>query len=146
MKTNKTSGFTLLEILVVVMIISVLAAVVGVHVAGEPGRARVVAAKAQIKSGFGMALEIYRKDNGIYPSQEQGLNALVRMPETEPVPGNYAQEGYLNSSKIPVDPWGNPYLYLNPGLNGERYVVMTYGADGKPGGEGEKADISSADM
>lgn len=142
MKSN--GGFTLLEILVVVMIITILATIVGVNVYKDPGKAKVAAAKAQISGGFMEALERYRMDNGFFPTQEQGLDALRTKPGISPVPKDYPEEGYMR--KIPSDPWGNPYVYLIPGSKGAPYEIISYGADGEPGGEGEKADISSADL
>ncbi|MFN7504454.1 MAG: type II secretion system major pseudopilin GspG, partial [Limnobacter sp.] len=101
--------------------------------------ARVVAAKQDIASVM-QALNLYRLDNSRYPTTEQGLQALVSPPTTEPVPRNYKQGGYL--SRLPVDPWGNSYQFLSPGINGE-VDVMSFGADGKAGGEGMNADIGS---
>ncbi|MBM4142941.1 MAG: type II secretion system protein GspG [Lentisphaerae bacterium] len=142
-KTN--GGFTLLEILVVVLIITILATVVGVHVAREPGRARAAKAIAQIRI-FTTALNVYRMEQGRYPTQEQGLGALVNRPVAPPVPARYPEAGYLESRRLPADPWERPYLYLVPGQDGAPYEIVSYGADGEPGGEGEDADISSAQL
>jgi len=139
------SGFTLIEILVVVLIITILATIVGVSVVKEPGRARVAAARAQIKV-FGTALQLYRMDNGALPTQAQGLKALVEKPALAPVPPAYRSEGYLESRNLPADPWGNPYVYLVPGAKSAPYEIITYGADGEPGGEDEAADIASSDL
>jgi general secretion pathway protein G len=141
------SGFTLLEILVVVLIITILATVVGINVAREPGRARVAAARAQIGT-FKTALQLYRMDNGELPTQEQGLSALCELPARPPVPRNFRAEGYLDSRKLPADPWGREYVYLVPGPegDGEAFVVLSYGADGEPGGTGENADILSSEL
>lgn len=136
---NTNKGFTLIEIMVVVVILGILATLVVPKIMGRPDEARVVAAKQDIASVM-QALNLYRLDNSRYPSNEQGLKALVERPTTEPQPSNYKQGGYL--SKVPTDPWGNPYQYLNPGLKGE-IDVMSFGADGKPGGEGINADIGS---
>lgn len=141
---KKQAGFTLLEILVVVMIITILAAIVGVKLAGEPGKARKAAAMAQIQI-FRTALQLYRMDNGALPTQEQGLAALCERPTAAPVPARYRQEGYLDSQKVPPDPWGREYAYLVPGPGKEPYVILSYGSDGEPGGEGEAADLSSVD-
>ena len=138
-------GFTLLEVLVVVLIITILATVVGVNISREPGRARSAAARAQI-GAFKTALQLYRMNHGFLPTQEQGLEALVRRPETPPVPQNYPDDGYLDSSEVPLDPWGRPYIYLAPGTRGQSFEIISYGADGEPGGEGEAADISSDDV
>jgi len=139
------AGFTLLEILVVVLIITILATIVGVSVVKEPGRARTAAARAQLKV-FGTALQLYRMDNGRFPTQAQGLAALVERPALAPIPPAFRTEGYLESRNLPADPWGNPYVYLVPGTDGSPYEIITYGADGEPGGEDEEADISSADL
>lgn len=137
------SGFTLLEILVVVLIITVLATIVGVNVAREPGKARRAAAAAQI-GAFETALRIYRMDHGVYPSQQQGLAALCRPPDDLARPEIYPPTGYLERMAVPQDPWGNEYVYLVPGPGNLPFEVISYGADGEPGGEGEATDIGSA--
>lgn len=139
---QRRDGFTLLEILVVVLIITILATIVGVNVAKEPGKARAAAAAAHIGT-LRTALQLYRMDNGMYPTQEQRLEALCTKPDRSPVPQRYREEGYLESRKLPVDPWGNPYVYLVPGRQGSPFEVLSYGGDGEPGGDGEAADISS---
>lgn len=136
---QRAQGFTLIEIMVVVVILGILATIVVPKIMGRPDEARVVAAKQDISSIM-QALNLYRLDNSRYPSTEQGLQALVQKPSTEPVPSNYKQGGYLG--KLPTDPWGNPYQFLNPGVKGE-VDVQSFGADGKPGGEGINADIGS---
>lgn len=136
---QRAQGFTLIEIMVVVVILGILATLVVPKIMGRPDEARAVAAKQDISSIM-QALNLYRLDNGRYPSTEQGLQALVQKPTTEPVPSNYKQGGYVG--KVPTDPWGNPYQFLNPGLKGE-VDVQSFGADGKPGGEGINADIGS---
>ena len=142
---KKKAGFTLLEIMVVVMIITILAAVVGVKVVHEPDRARHAAATAMMGT-FKSALQLYRMHNSRYPTQEQGLEALCRKPEAEPIPRNYREEGYLDSRNLPLDPWGNDYIYLIPGMDGAPYDIICYGADNEPGGTDADADISSAEM
>jgi general secretion pathway protein G len=142
---SRQAGFTLLEILVVVLIITILATLVGVNVAKEPGRARVTAAKTQI-GAFRTALQLYRMDNGRLPTQAQGLAALCEHPASPPAPPNYREGGYLESRNLPRDPWGNAYVYLSPGMGGDPFEIVSYGADGEPGGEGEDADISSAGL
>ncbi len=137
------SGFTLLEILVVVLIITVLATVVGVNVAQRPGEARRAAAQVQIRS-FRTALQMYRMDNGRYPTQRQGLMALCVPADQEPKPVKFPEGGYLESPVLPRDPWDREYVYLVPGPPGFAYEIICYGADGEPDGEGEDADISSA--
>jgi general secretion pathway protein G len=134
---RRTGGFTLIEVMVVIVIIGVLAALVVPRVMNRPDEARVVAAKQDIGSIM-QALKLYRLDNQRYPTTEQGLQALVARPTSEPVPQNW--KAYLD--KMPVDPWGKPYQYLNPGLKGE-IDVFSFGADGQPGGNGVEADIGS---
>lgn len=136
---RRAKGFTLIEIMVVVVILGILGTLVVPRIMGRPDEARVVAAKQDIASIM-QALNLYRLDNGRYPSTEQGLKALVEQPSTEPVPRNWKQGGYL--SKVPTDPWGTSYQYLSPGVNSE-VDVMSFGADGKAGGEGVNADIGS---
>ncbi len=133
------SGFTLIEVMIVVVILGILAAVVIPRVLDRPDQARVTAAKADI-AGILQALKLYRLDNTFYPSTDQGLQALVVKPATTPQPANWKQGGYLE--RLPNDPWGRPYQYLNPGIKGE-IDIMSLGADGQPGGEGSNADIGS---
>src|SRR5579862_384855 len=135
-------GFTLIEIMVVIVILGVLAALVVPSVLSRTDDARIVAAKTDI-GAIRQALKLYRLDNQRYPTTEQGLSALVTMPTQPPIPPNWKPGGYLE--KLPVDPWGRPYQYLNPGLKGE-VDVFTYGADGQPGGTGADADIGSWDL
>ena len=131
-------GFTLIEILVVVVILGILAAVVVPRVMDRPDEARAVRARADIGQ-IVTALNMYRLDNFAYPSTEQGLQALVQTPPGTP---NWRAGGYLD--RLPIDPWGRPYLYLHPGRHGE-IDVWSHGADGRPGGEGANADIGSWD-
>ena len=130
-------GFTLLELMVVVVIIGVLAALIAPKVIEHAEDAKVTAAKVDISSLMN-TLKLYKLDNGRYPTAEQGLDALVKRPTTGVVPPNW--KPYVD--KLPTDPWGHPYQYLNPGLKGE-IDVFSYGADGQPGGEGKNADIGS---
>ena len=132
-------GFTLLEVMVVVVILGILAALVVPKIISRPDEARIIAAKQDIASLM-QALKLYRLDNHRYPSSEQGLQALVVQPTTAPLPPNWKAGGYLE--RLPKDPWGNPYQYLNPGVHGE-IDVFSLGADGAPGGEGNDADIGS---
>src|SRR5437762_9101672 len=138
----RTHGFTLIEILVVIVILGVLAALVVPRVIERPDEARVVAAKSDIATIM-QALKLYRLDNQRYPTAEQGLNALVARPTQLPAPPNWKPNGYLE--RLPKDPWGQPYQYLNPGLRGE-IDVFSFGADGQPGGTGVAADIGSWDL
>ena len=130
-------GFTLIELMVVIMILGVLAALVVPRVMSRPDEARVVAAKQDIAQIM-QALKLYRLDNSRYPTTEQGLQSLVAKPTAGVVPPNW--KPYLE--KLPNDPWGRPYQYLNPGVKGE-IDVMSFGADGQPGGEGKDADVGS---
>ena len=139
MKMKRQEGFTLIEIMVVIVIIGILAALIVPKIMSRPDDARIVAAKQDIGSIM-QALKLYKLDNHSYPTTEQGLDALVKKPATPPVPENWKSGGYLE--KLPVDPWGKPYQYLNPGLHGE-IDVFSFGADGMPGGEGNDADIGS---
>jgi general secretion pathway protein G len=132
-------GFTLLEVMVVVVILGILAALVVPKVISRPDEARVIAAKQDIASLM-QALKLYRLDNQRYPTTEQGLQALITKPTTSPLPPNWKSGGYVE--RLARDPWGNPYQFLNPGLRGE-IDVFTMGADGAPGGEGHDADIGS---
>jgi general secretion pathway protein G len=132
-------GFTLIELMVVLVILGVLAALIAPRLMDRPDEARVIAAKQDI-AAIGQALKLYRLDNMRYPSTEQGLQALVSKPTIEPLPTNWKGNGYLE--RLPQDPWGHPYLYLQPGRQGE-IDVYSLGADGQPGGEGNDADIGN---
>ncbi len=134
-------GFTLLEIIVVVFILSLLAAIVAPKIIGRTDDARIADAKVQIKN-LETALKLFKLDNGFYPSTEQGLAALIEKPTTGQIPTKYRDGGYLEQKRVPPDPWGNPYIYISPGLNGD-YDIISYGGDGKEGGEGKDADIES---
>jgi general secretion pathway protein G len=123
--------------MVVVVILGLLAAIIVPKVMSRPDEARAVAAKADI-AAIAQALKLYRLDNVAYPSTEQGLQALVARPATQPIPANWKQGGYLD--RLPKDPWGREYLYLNPGVRAE-IDVFSLGADGQPGGEGPSGDI-----
>ena len=134
-------GFTLIEILVVIAVISLLAALVAPNVFRHVGTAKDATAKSQIEM-LGAALDSYRLDNGRYPSTEQGLAALWETPMTEPRPNNW-RGPYLRKA-VPNDPWGNPYVYMSPGENSKQgYDLMSYGADGQPGGEDDDADVTN---
>ena len=144
MKKGNNKGFTLLEIIVVVFILSLLAAYVAPKIMGRTDEARITQAKVQMK-GFETALKLFKLDNGFYPSTEQGLDALVEKPTVGDIPQKYREGGYLEQKKIPLDPWGNPYVYISPGIQGD-FDIISYGADRKEGGEGKNADIKSWDM
>ena len=133
MSKTDSKGFTLVEVMVVVVILAVLAALIVPRVVGRTDEARAVAAQQDI-AAIMQSLKLYRIDNSRYPTNQQGLEALVTRPTTEPQPGNW--KSYLD--KLPKDPWGNTYLYLNPGVHGD-IDVFSLGADGQPGGEGADA-------
>ncbi|MCH4892095.1 MULTISPECIES: type II secretion system major pseudopilin GspG [unclassified Sphingomonas] len=132
------AGLTLVEIIVVLAIIALVAALIVPNVIGRPDQARVTTATTDIASISG-ALKLYRLDNGTYPTTSQGLKALAVRPATPPVPASFPEGGYL--SQTPVDPWGNPYAYES---NGTTFSLISLGRDGKPGGEGLDADIGGA--
>jgi general secretion pathway protein G len=133
-------GFTLVEIMVVVVIIGILGALVVPKLLGRTGESRVAAAKVDI-STLKQALNLYKLDNQRFPTTEQGLQALMQKPTSGPAANGWKAGGYLE--KLPKDPWGNPYQYMYPGLHGGEADVFSYGADGQPGGTGEDADIGS---
>lgn len=138
------AGFTLLEIIVVVFILGLLAAIVAPKIIGRTDDARIAEAKVQIKN-FETALKLFKLDNGFYPATEQGLAALVEKPAAGQIPQKYREGGYLEQKKIPPDPWNNSYIYISPGLHGD-FDIASLGADGREGGEGKDADIMSWDM
>lgn len=135
----RQQGFTLIEIMVVVVIIGILAAIIAPNILGRADEARVTAAKQGIRT-IDSALKLYRLDNFQYPTTDQGLEALVERPTSPPEPRNWKDGGYLE--RLPEDPWGNEYVYLSPGERGE-FDLYSLGADGQPGGEGLAADIGN---
>ena len=130
-------GFTLIEIMVVVVILAVLVALVAPKIVGRTDDARRTAAKVQMRNIEG-ALQLFKMDNGFYPSTDQGLEALVNKPSVGEIPRNWNENGYI--AKIPKDPWGSQYIYISPGNHGE-YDLMSYGADHEQGGEGKNSDV-----
>ena len=136
-RAKPSRGFTLIELMVVLVIIGVLAALIVPNVLDRADDARSTAARTDVNN-LVQALKLYRLDNQRYPTAEQGLQALIARPSNPPVPGNW--KPYLD--KLPNDPWGRAYQYLNPGVKGE-IDVMSFGADGQPGGEGKNADVGS---
>ena len=132
-------GFTLIEMMIVIVIMGILASLIVPKIMGRPDEARVIAAKQDIASVL-QALKLYKLDNQRYPSTDQGLQALVTKPSTAPIPPNWKSSGYLD--KLPIDSWGNPYQYLFPGIHGE-LDVFSFGVDGAAGGKDNDADIGS---
>jgi len=128
-------GFTLIELMVVVIILGILALYIGPKIMGEPEKAKRVKAKMDIAT-LETALKMYKLDNGVYPSTEQGLQSLVEMPETGVVPKNWRKGGYIEKNRVPKDPWGNEFVFISPGAHGD-FDLISYGLDGVPGGEDE---------
>ncbi|MEX2328036.1 MAG: type II secretion system major pseudopilin GspG [Pseudomonadales bacterium] len=139
--SKQQSGFTLIEIMVVVVILGILGALIVPNIISKPDEARVATARGDIRA-VGSALDFYLFDNSNYPSTEQGLEALVSRPSGYPEPRNWNRDGYLK--KIPVDPWGEPYLYFSEGPR--HFEVYSFGADRKEGGEGVEADIYYSEL
>lgn len=139
-QSRQTAGFTLIEILVVIVILGILGAIVVPQILSRPDSARVQAAQTDIRV-LANALDVYRLDNFQYPSSEQGLEALVQLPSGFPEPKNYNPDAYIK--KLPTDPWGSPYVYEN--ADG-RFELFSLGADGQEGGEGLNADIRYSDL
>jgi general secretion pathway protein G len=137
-------GFTLIELMVVLVILGVLASLIVPRIMGRPEEARRIKARVDIQS-LETAVKLYNLDNGNYPTTEQGLQALIEPPATGTLPKNWREGGYLEKGKIPVDPWGNEYVYLCPGSHGD-FDIISYGADGEAGGEGKDADIVSWEL
>ncbi|MDY6880452.1 MAG: type II secretion system major pseudopilin GspG [Desulfatiglans sp.] len=138
------SGFTLIEIMVVIVILGILVGYVGVRIVGKPEEARRMKARVQLET-LETALKMYRLDSGTYPSTEQGLQALVEAPTVGELPKAWRKGGYLEKGKVPKDPWDNDYVYLSPGLHGD-YDLMSYGADGQPGGEERNEDVNNWEL
>jgi general secretion pathway protein G len=139
---ERAAGFTLIEIMVVVVILGILAALVLPNVMGRIGQAQSTKVKADIQ-GYETALSLYKLDNFKYPTTDQGLEALVKQP-ADPSVRNWKEGGYIRSLK--KDPWGNVYQYVYPGTHGTEYDLFTLGADAQPGGEGENADVGNWDL
>ncbi len=142
MKNKQQAGFTLIEIMVVVVILGVLGALVVPNILGRTGEARTTAAKSDMRA-IANALNLYRMDNFGYPSTDQGLEALTAKPSGFPEAKNWNPDGYLQ--KLPQDPWGNDYLYVSPGSHG-KYDLYSLGADGREGGDGESSDINGWEL
>ena len=137
-------GFTLIELMVVLVILGVLASLIVPRIMSRPEEARRIKARVDIQS-LETALKLYNLDNGDYPTTEQGLQALVEPPTTGTLPKNWREGGYLEKGKIPEDPWGDEYVYLSPGSHGD-FDIISYGADGEAGGEGKDADVVSWEL
>jgi len=142
---ERERGFTLIEIMVVVIILGLLAGLVLPRILGQEEKAKVETAKVQIRS-LESALDAFKLDNGFYPTTDQGLDALINKPAAGRIPNNWREGGYLKPARIPKDPWGKDYVYLSPGNEGREYDIISYGADNEPGGEGNNADIESWKM
>jgi general secretion pathway protein G len=137
---KKSRGFTLIELMVVIVILGILAGLVLPRFMGRTEEAKKTKARLQIENLEG-ALKLYKLDIGTYPTTEQGLEALVQKPSTGTVPKNWREGGYLEKAKVPEDPWGRPYVYMSPGIKNRDFDLKSLGADGEEGGEGENADI-----
>jgi general secretion pathway protein G len=138
---SNNRGFSLIELMVVVIILGILAMYIGPKLLGRTEEARVTQARVQMES-LETALKLYKMDNSVFPSTEQGLQALVEKPEAGGVPRKWRKGGYLEKGIVPKDPWGNEFIYLSPGVHGD-YDIISYGADGVPGGDDENKDINS---
>ena len=140
-RKERARGFTLIELMVVLVILGILAGLIIPKVMGRPDEARRQKTRVQMES-IETALKMYKLDNGNYPTTEQGLQALVEPPKTGAPTGNWKEGGYLEKGKVPKDAWGKDYVYTSPGSHGE-YDLVSFGADGEPGGEGKNKDIAS---
>jgi len=141
LKSNQEGGFTLIELLVVLVIIGILAGYIGPKIMGHPEEAKRTKAALQMQ-GIETALKLYKLDNGMYPTTEQGLQALVESPNTGKLAAKWRDGGYLEKNKVPKDPWGSEFVYLSPGLQGD-FDISSYGGDGESGGDGDAKDINN---
>ncbi len=139
-----TLGFTLIELMVVIVILGILAGLIIPRIMGRPEEARRMKARVQIES-IETTLKLYKLDNGYYPGTEQGLQALIEPPAVGQLPRAWREGGYLEKGKVPKDPWGNEYVYLCPGIHGD-YDLISYGPDGEPGGEDKDQDINNWEL
>lgn len=137
-------GFTLIEIMVVVVILGILAGLIVPRIMDKPEEAKQTKAAVQIQA-LEQALKFYKLDNGVYPTTEQGLQALVEPPSTGKLAKKWRKSGYLEKGKLPKDPWGNDFIYIAPGLHSD-FDLLSYGADEEPGGEGPSADINNWEL
>ncbi len=141
---GQSGGFSLIELMIVIVILGVLASMLVMRLTGKPDEARVTVAKTDMRT-LESTLKFYKLDNYVYPTTEQGLQALLRKPESQPLPRNYPEGGYLESVELPKDPWGNEYIYRSPGEESRPFEIISLGADGKEGGEGVDKDIRNWD-
>lgn len=140
-KINSQKGFTLIELMIVIVILGILAGFIVPKIMGRPEEAKQLKAKMQIEI-LETALKLYKLDTGMYPSTEQGIEALIQPPDTGIIPKKWRKGGYLEKGKIPVDPWGNEYIYLSPGIHSD-FDISSYGFDGVHGGEDKNMDINN---
>ncbi len=138
---SRQQGFTLIELMVVIVILGILAGLIVPRIMGRPEQAKQLKARMQIES-ISTALKLYKLDNGAYPTTDQGLSALIETPSAGKIPKNWRKGGYLEKGRVPKDPWKNEFIYLSPGLHDE-FDLIAYGADGVSGGEDKDADINS---
>jgi general secretion pathway protein G len=143
-KTQDNRGFTLIELMVVIVVLGLLAGIIAPKIIGHVDEAKIGTAKSNIAS-FETALKMYKLDNGSYPETEQGLQALVEAPTSGTIPKKWRKGGYLEKKAVPKDPWGNDYIYISPGVHGD-YDISSYGKDATAGGEDEDKDINSWDV
>jgi general secretion pathway protein G len=143
-RQNSNHGFTLIELMVVIVILGILAGMIVPRIMDRPEQAKVTKAKMTIES-IGTALDLYKLDMGTYPTTEQGLQALVEPPESDGNSSNWRKGGYLDKGRVPKDPWNNDYIYLSPGANSD-YDITSLGGDGAPGGDDTNADINSWEL
>ena len=141
-RRGSAAGFTLVEILVVVIILGILAGLVVPRIVDQPGKARQTKAKMQIES-LETALRLFKLDNGFYPTTDQGLVALTTKPSIGRIPNRWREGGYLDKGQVPKDPWGQEFVYLSPGVHNQDFDLMSKGADGEIGGEGEDKDVTN---
>ncbi|MBP1722446.1 MAG: ral secretion pathway protein [Deltaproteobacteria bacterium] len=139
-RKKKPGGFTLIELMVVIVILGILAGLVLPRFMGRTEEAKKTKARLQIEN-LEAALKLYKLDNGAYPTTEQGLEALTLKPSAGVIPKSWREGGYLEKTKVPEDPWGRPYVYVSPGIKNKDFDLRSLGADGEEGGEGENADI-----
>lgn len=144
-KMRRRRGFTFIELMAVVVILGILVMIVMPRFFGRVDEARITATQLQIKN-LEQALRLFYLDNGFYPETEQGLKALIEKPTVGRIPEKWKEGGYLENKVLPKDAWGHDFIYLSPGRNGEEFEIISYGRDGKEGGEGPDADISSSQM